>query len=48
MQKGKAPLKKNNEKEVRRKSQTCLFPFSKLLPWTTSLKVTCSGKVLSF
>ena len=45
---GKSSIKKNNEEEVRRKSQTCLFPFSKLLPWTTSLKVTCSGKVLRF
>ena len=40
-----APLKKNR-KEVTRKSQTYLFPLSKLLLWTTSLKVTCSGKVL--
>ena len=42
---GKSSIKKNR-KEVTRKSQTYLFPFSKLLLWTTSLKVTCSGKVL--
>ena len=44
---GKSFIKKNRE-EVRRKSQTYLFPFSKLLPWTTRLKVSCSGKVLCF
>ena len=43
--KGKSSIKKNR-KGVRRKSQTYLFPFSKLLLWTTSLKVSCSGKVL--
>ena len=40
--------KKKNREEVRRKNQTYLFPFFKLLPWTTSLKVACSGKVLYF
>ena len=47
---GKSSIKKKkkNREEVRRKNQTYLFPFFKLLPWTTSLKVACSGKVLYF
>ena len=35
-----------NVKEVRIKNQT--YFFSKLLTWTTSLKVTSSGKLLCF
>ena len=44
-QKGKVPFFKKNMEEVRRKNQT-FFSFSKLLTWTTSLKITFSGKVL--
>ena len=43
--KGKSSIKKNR-KGVRRKSQTYLSPFSKLLLLTTSWKVSCSGKAL--
>ena len=39
-------LKKNME-EINF-NQTYFFLFSKLLPWATSLKVTCSGIVLHF
>ena len=32
----------------KRKNLNLFFPFSKLLPWTTSLKVIFSGRVLYF
>ena len=45
---GKSSIKKKNREEVRRKSQTYLFLFSKLLPCTTSFKIYLPWKSIIF
>ena len=45
---GKPIFLKKKYGRSKKKESNLFFPFSKLLPWVTSLKVTFSGIVLYF